>query len=28
MMRTFEQGGFGVMDPVDFVRMIKDSRKK
>ena len=28
MMRSYEEGGFGVMDPVDFVRMVKDSRKK
>jgi len=27
-MQEFESGGFSVMDPADFVRMLRDNRKK
>ena len=28
MMKKFKEGGFSVMDPVDFVAMLRDNRKK
>lgn len=28
MMKKFKEGGFSVMDPADFVRMLRDNRKK
>ena len=28
MMKKFKEGGFSVMDPADFVQMLRDNRKK
>jgi len=28
MMKKFHEGGFSVMDPADFVKMLRDNRKK